>query len=258
MATAVVAVTRVTAVVAAVVLTVVRHVSLMVIALRVRMLILRLAQISHQALTLVALSNQHVHHTAATAAVITMIAHRAQVATLATAAISVAVKIVVRRSLIVVARTHALGLRVLMRPHVRTKVVTSVVPSAVTAHTLTLLRVTATVMIAQRALSATVIHVRLLIAHPALTRIAAIVNNVRLARQRRAANTHPVHVPSARNHSSVRNVRNTRRVLRARSSMKLVRLVTRSVLQVLLQRLRPTAAIALHVALPSRLNTLRR
>lgn len=271
-------VTQVTAAVAAVVLTVVRRVSLMVIALRaltatllpVRMRIH--APTRHQAHTQVVPSNRHVHLMVATMAATTMIAHHAQVATPVTtvAATLAAVKTVVQRLLIVVVRIRVSVHHVLMRihapkrlhapkrRHVPTRAVKSVVHLAVTAHTSALLPVMATAMIARRVLSATVIHVRSLIAHHAPILSVRIANNVRSVLQRRAANTHHVHAPSARSHSSAQNARNTRHVQRVRSSMKLVRRVTRSVLLVLPQRPLQTVAIARLAVLPSRLSMLRR
>ena len=280
----VVVATQVTAVVAAVVLTVVRRVSLMVIALRVLTVTLRLALMrtrapkrihapklrpaltSHLALAQVVRSNRRVHPTVATTAVTTMIAHHAPVVTPVTAATLAVVKTVVHHLLIVVVRIHALVLHALMQPHVRTKAAKSVVHSAVIVRTLVLLLVTVTAMIAQRALSVTVIHVRSLIVRRALTRIVVIVSNALSADRHhaastprpRAANTPRVHVPSARSHSSVLSVRNTRHVPRVRSSTKLALRATRSVQQVLPQPHLPTVAIVRHVALPSRLNTLRR
>ena len=124
--------------------------------------------------------------------------------------------------------------------------------------TLVLLLVTVTAMIAQRALSVTVTRVRLLIAHPAPTRIVVIANNALSVLLLHAANTPRVHVPSARSHSSVRNVRNTCHVQRVHSSTKRERPATRSAQQVRLQLHQLTVAIVRHVALPSRLNTLRR
>ena len=278
----VVAVTQVTAaVVAAVVLTVEHRVSPMVIARRVLTVTLRLALMRthaqrrihapkrllvlklHQALTLVVQTNPHAHPIVATTVATTMIAHRAPVATLAilvtAAATLAAVKIVVQRLLSAVVRIRASALRVLMPPHVRTKPAKSVVHSAVIVRTLVLpLVVTATAMIAQRALSVTVIHVRSLIARHALTRIVEIACNALLALLLHAANTPRVHAASVLIHSSVRNVRNTRHVPRVHSSMKPALRATRSVRQVPLQRLQPMAAIALHVVLPSRLNMLLR
>ena len=149
--------------------------------------------------------------------------------------------------------------RSLMQPHVRTKAAKSVVHSVEIARTQVLpLVVTATVMIAQRARSVTVIRVRSLIVRHALTRIVVIVSNVRSVLLLHAANTPRDHVPSARSHSSVLSVRNTRHVQRVRSSMKPALRATLSVQQVLPQPHLPTVAIVRHVALPSRLNTLRR
>lgn len=270
-----VAATQVTAVadtaetVAAVVLIAVHRVSLMVTALRVHRTVTRPALkriyapkrhhalTSRQARTAVAQSNRHVHPMVATTAATTMIAHRAPVVTPVTVATLAAVKIVVQRLLIVVVRIHASVLHVLMQLRARTKVVKSVVPLAVTVRTLALPLVMVIAMIAQRALSAIAIHVRSLIVHRVPTRIAVIVSNVRLAHPRRAANTHHVHAPSARSHSSAQSVRNTRRVQRVRSSTKLARRVTWNAQRALLQRHLPTVAIALHVARPSRLSMLR-
>ena len=274
----VVAVTRVTVVVAAVVLIVVHRVSLMATALRVLMATLlpvlmrihvptrihapkrRHALTSRQVLTLVAQTNPHAHPMVATTVATTMIAHHALVATLgilATAAATLAVvKIVVHRLLIVAVRTRASALRALIQGHVRTKAAKSVVHSAVIADTLALLPVMVIAMIAQRVLSATVIHGRSLIAHLAPILIVEIVSNALLALLPHAANTPRARVLSVPSHSSVLSVRNTRHVPRVRSSMRLVHRVTRSVLQVPLQRLQPMVATALHVALPSRLNTL--
>ena len=263
----VVAATRVTAV-AAVVLTVERRVSLMVIALSALMATPRHAPTQHQvskrirvpkrrqARTQVALSNRRVHLMVATTAVTTMIAPRVLAVMLVTtvAATLVAVKIVVQRLLIVVVRTRALALRVVTLHHARMKDVKSVVHSAVIAHTLALPLVMATVMIARRARSVTAIHVRLLIAHHVLTRIAAIASNAVSAHRLHAANTRHVHARSVRSHSSVQSVPNTRHVQRVRSSMKLVHHVTLSVPLVRRQRPRPMVAIALLAAQPSRLN----
>ena len=218
---------------------------------------------SRQALTRVALSSQRVRPMVVTMAATTMIAHRALVVMLVTAATLAAAKTVVQRLLIVVVRTHALVLHALMRTHapmrhhVRTKVVKNVVRSAVIVHTLALLRVTATAMIAQRVLSVIVIRVRSLIVHRVLTPIVVIVSNARLAHQRHAANTHHVHAPSARSHSSVQSALNTRHVQRVRSSMRPVHRVIANALQALQQRLPLTVAIVQHVVQPSRLNTLR-
>jgi len=261
------------ATVAAVVLTVVHRVSLTAIVRRVRMVTLRhvLMRIRapkrqpvsklHQARTRVAQSNQLVHPMVATTAVTTMIAHHAPVVTLATAATLAAVKIAVQRLLIVVVRIHASALRALMRLPVRTKAVKSAARLVVTVRRQVLPQVTATAMIAQRVPSVTVIHVRSLIAHHALTLIAVIVSNALSALLRRVANTLHVHVPSARSHSSVRSVRSTRHVQPVRSSTKPGHHVTRSARiaqRVPPQRHRPTAVIAPHVGLPSRQNTLRR
>ena len=277
----VVVATQVTAAVAVVVLTVAHRGSPMVIARRVltvTLLPVRMrthaqrriraprrhhAPTSRQVPTLVVQTNPHAHPIVATTVATTMIAHRAPVATLAilvTAAATLAVvKTVVHHLLSVVVRIHALVLHALMQPHVRTKAVKSVAHSAVTARTqVLLLVVTATVMIAQRALSVTVIHVRSLIVRHALTRIVVIASNALSVLLLHAANTPRVHVPSARSHSSVLSVRNTRHVPRVRSSMKLALRATLSVQQVLPQRLQPMVAIAPHVALPSRLNTRRR
>ena len=191
-----------------------------------------------------------------------MIAHHVRVATRAilvtAAATSVVVKTVVHHLLIAVVRTHASVLHALIQPHVRTKAAKSVVHSALIAHTLALPLVMATAMIAQRARSVTVIRVRMLIALPVLTRNAQIASNALSALLLHAANTPRAHVPSARSHSSVLSVRNTRHVPRVHSSMKLARRATRSAQQVLPQRHPPTVAIVRRVALPSRLNTLRR
>ena len=280
MATRVTAVAVMVATVAAVVLIVVHRVSLMATALRVLMATLlpvrmrihvpkrihapklRPAPTSRQAPTVVVLSNRHVHPMVAKPAVTTMIARRVQVATLAilvtAAATLAAVKTVVQRLLIVVALTRASVLRALMQLHVRMKDVKSVVHLAVIVRTLVPLLVTVTAMIAQRALSATVIRVRLLIVRRALTQIVEIASNALLVLLPRAANTHRDRVPSARSHSSVLSVRNTRHVPRVRSSMKLALRATLSVQQVLPQPHLPMVAIVRHVALPSRLNTLRR
>ena len=278
----VVAATRATAAVAAVVLIVVRRVSLMAIALRVltvtlRRVLMRILLVPkrihgpkrRQAHTQVALSNRHGHLMVATTAVTTTIAHRALAVTPVTmvAATSVVVKTAVQRLLIAVVRTRVSVLHALTRIHVPTrrpvptKVVKSVVHSAAIVHMLVLPLVTASAMIAQRVLSATVIRVRLLIAHHApilIVRIAVIVSHVRSALPLPGANTHRVHVPSVRSHSSAQSVRNTRHVQRVRSSMKLARRVTRSPLLVRPQRHRLMVVIAPHVALPNRLNMLQR
>ena len=273
-----VGVTQVTAVVAAVALTAAHLVSLMAIALRVLMVTLLPvlmpihAPKRHQALTQAARSNPHVHPMVVTMAATTMIALHGLAVTLVItlAATLVVAKNVVQRLLIVVVRIRVSVHHVLMRIHapkrllapkrgrVPTRAVKSVVHLAVTAHTSALLPVMATAMIARRVLSATVIHVRSLIAHHAPILSVRIANNVRSVLQRRAANTHHVHAPSARSHSSAQNARNTRHVQRVRSSMKLVRRVTRSVLLVLPQRPLPTVAIARLAVLPSRLSMLRR
>ena len=274
-------VTPVTAVVAAVVLIVVRRASPMVIVLRVRMatrlpVLMRIlpvpkrihARKRRQAHTRVALSNRHGHLMVATTAVTTTIAHRALAVTPVTmvAATSVVVKTAVQRLLIAVVRTRVSVLHALTRIHVPTrrpvptKVVKSVVHSAAIVHMLVRPLVTASAMIAQRVLSVTVTHVRLLIAHhaPILTvRIAVIVSHVRSALPLPGANTHRVHVPSVRSHSSAQSVRNTRHVQRVRSSTKLVRRVTPSALPVPPQRHLPTVAIARLAVPPSRLNMLR-
>ena len=259
-----VAATRVTAVVVAVVLTVARRVSLMVIALRVLTVTRLPVPKRHHALRLLrahtqaAPSNRHAHLMVATTAATTMIALLAQVAMPATAATLVAVKTVVPRLLIVVVRIHALVLRAVTLHHARMKVVKSVVHSAVIAHTLALPLVMATAMIARRVLSATVIHVRLLIARHAPILSVRIANNVRSALQHRAANTHHVHAPSVRSHSSAQSVRSTPHVQRVRSSTKLARRVIQSAPQVPPQRHRPMVATARLAVQPSRLNTLRR
>ena len=283
MATAVAVVTQVTAVVVAVALTVARRVSLMVIALRVLTVTplhaLKQLRVSRQrqALTPVVQSNPRAHPMVATTAATTMIAHRAAVATpaaeatpvtvvatAATAATLVAVKIVVLRSLIAVGRIHASVLRALIRRHVHTKAVRSVVHWAVIARMRVLLLdmlATVTAMIAQHAPSVTAIRVRLLIVLRVpilIVRTAVIVSSVRLAHLRGEANTPLVLVPSARSHSSAPSVRNIRRVRCVRSSMKLARHVTRSALtarQAPPRPLQPTVAIAPHGVLLSRLST---
>ena len=156
---------------------------------------------------------------------------------------------------------HALTrIHVPTRRPVPTKVVKSVVHSAAIVHMLVLPLVTASAMIAQRVLSATVIRVRLLIAHHApilIVRIAVIVSHVRSALPLPGANTHRVHVSSVRSHSSAQSVPNTRRVQRVRSSTKLARHVTPSVLRVQPRRPRPMVATARLAVLPNRLNMLR-
>lgn len=244
-----VGVTQVTAVVAAVALTAAHLVSLMAIALRVLMVTLLPvlmpihAPKRHQALTQAARSNPHVHPMVETMAATTMIALHGLAVTLVItlAATLVVAKNVVQRLLIVVVRIRALTPHALMRIRaptrlhsprrhpVPTRAAKSVARTAVTAHMLAPLLAMATVLIARRVLSATVTHVRLLIAHPALIRIAVIANNVVLAQHRRAANTHHVHAPSVRSHSSATNaqsVRNIRHVPRVLSSMKLAHHVT--------------------------------
>lgn len=257
------------ATVVVVVSTVVHRVSLMAIALRVLTVTLLpvLMRIHvpkrHHALKLrqarsqVALSNPHVHLMVATTAATAMIAPHVLAVTPAMVATLVAVKTVVQRLLIVVVRTRAFPLRAPSRQHAPTRVAKSAARSVLTAHTLVLLPVLATAMIARRVLLVTVIHVRSLIAHRVLIQIAAIVSNALSARQRRAANTLHVHAPSVRSHSSAQNALNTRRAQRVRSSMKLARRVTPSALRVLLRRLPPMAAIARLAVPPSRLSMLR-
>ena len=278
--TQVTAVVMVAVTVAAVVLIAVRHVSLMVTAPRVHRTVTRLALTrthapmrppaltSRQALTPVALSSQHVHPMVATMAAITMIAHHAQVVMLAmletAAAILVAVKIVVQRLLIGVARIHASVRHALILRRVRTKVVTvtiRVVLSAVIVHMQALPLVMATAMIVRHALSVIAIRVRSLIVRHApilIVQIAVIVSHARLARQRHAANTRHVHAPSARTPSiatSVLNAPNTRHVQRVRLSTRPARRASLNAPLVLRQRRRLTVVIVPHVAPPSRPNT---
>lgn len=267
-------VTQVTAVAVAVVLTVVRRVSLMAIVLHVRMatllpVLMRIhAPKRHQARTQVALSNLHVQLMVATTVATTMIALHVLAVTQGTtvAATLVAAKTVVQHLLIVVALIrvsvlHApMRIRAPKRRPVPTRDVKSVVHSAAIVHMLVRPLVTASAMIAQRVLSATVIRVRLLIAHHApilIVRIAVIVSHVRSALPLPGANTHRVHVSSVRSHSSAQSVPNTRRVQRVRSSTKLARHVTPSVLRVQPRRPRPMVATARLAVLPNRLNMLR-